>query len=274
MQTLTEIKAMLEARGLSPRTSLGQNFLVDHNLLRKIVDASGAAAGDLVLEVGPGTGALTAELLARGCEVVACELDRGLAVLLRDLFAAEIAGGRLCLIEGDALDPGGVLSARAAAALGGRPFRLVANLPYGIATPLITTLLLDHPPCPGMFVTIQREVGERLAAGPGTKAYGPLGVLVGALAEVRPIAALPPECFWPRPKVASVMVSITRRPTPRCNDPRALEAMLHRVFGQRRKQLGSILGRRFPWPAGVRAQQRAEELAIEQLIALSEIGLS
>src|SRR6186713_2406397 len=103
MQTLAQIRELLESRGLAPRKSLGQNFLIDHNLIRKLVDASGAAAGDLVLEVGPGTGALTEELLDRGCRVIACELDRGLAELLRERFAATAGSGRFTLIEGDCL---------------------------------------------------------------------------------------------------------------------------------------------------------------------------
>lgn len=275
MQTLTEMKRLLEERGLAPRKALGQNFLIDQNLVRKLVDASGAAPGDLLLEVGPGTGTLTEELLSRGCEVVACELDRGLAQLLRDRLVApeggQPVGGRLTLVEGDCLQSKRSLNPAVLAALRGRPFKLVANLPYGAATPLITTLLTSHPECPAMYVTVQREVADRLAAGPGSKDYGPLSVVVGASADVRLIANLPPECFWPKPDVTSAMVAVVRREKPVIEDLGALGVLCQRVFGQRRKQLGSILGRDREFPLGIRATQRAEELSVEQLAALSKM---
>jgi 16S rRNA (adenine1518-N6/adenine1519-N6)-dimethyltransferase len=274
VQTLTEMKRLLEERGLAPRKSLGQNFLIDQNLVRKLVDASGVALGDVVLEVGPGTGTLTEELLARGCEVVACELDRGLAQLLRDRLVAPKddppGRGRLTLVEGDCLESKRSLNPEILSALADRPFKLVANLPYGAATPLITTLLTTHRRCPAMYVTVQREVADRLVAAPGSKDYGPLGVIVGASAEVRFIAALPRDCFWPRPLINSAMVAVTRREKPVVDDLGALAAVCQKVFGQRRKQLGSILGRDRDFPAGIRAEQRAEELSVEQLAALSK----
>lgn len=269
MQTLAQIREMLTARGLAPRHSLGQNFLVDHNLIRKLVDASGVRAGDLVLEVGPGTGTMTEEVLARGVEVVACELDRGLASLLRERLVP--AHPKLCLVEGDCLESKRALNAEVARALGDRSFRLVANLPYGAATPLLTTLLIQFPMCGSMWVTVQREVAERMAAKPGGKDYGLLSVMTQAMGDVRSVAALPPECFWPRPEVTSSMVGIVRRPAPLTDDPARLAALCSVVFGQRRKQLGSILGREIAWPLGIEPRQRAEELNVEQLVALSRI---
>src|SRR5688572_27655913 len=156
---------MLGTRGLSPRKPLGQHFLIDHNLIRALVEASGVSAGDLVLEVGPGTGTLTEELLSRGCRVVACELDSGMCDLLRDHFAGREA---FTLIEGDCLESKHEVSVDVRRALGGESFRLVANLPYNAATPLMLTLLLHHPECAAMYVTIQREVAARLAAAPGS----------------------------------------------------------------------------------------------------------
>lgn len=286
MQSLADIRAALEARGLRPRRSLGQNFLIDHNLVRKLVDHAGVAPGSLVLEVGPGTGVLTDALVERGAEVVAAELDRGLADLLRERF-----GPRITLVEGDCLDGPRALAPGVCDALGARAFVLVANLPYGCATPLIITLLVRHPACAGLHVTIQREVAERLTAGPGSKAYGALSVLARTLTDARTIAALPPECFWPRPEVTSAMVSLIRRaprPTPLSisnGDPQpnadpvlnrsddvaraeSLEAWCARVFANRRKQLGSVLGRETPWPEGVRPTDRAESLSPGALIAL------
>lgn len=264
-QTLSEIRGLLASRGLSPRHALGQNFLIDHNLLRRLVDESGVGAGDLVLEVGPGTGTLTEELLARGCEVIACELDRGLAGLLRNRLGNE---ARFTLVEGDCLEGKRALSGALAGALAGRPFTLVANLPYGSATPLMLTLLVDHPECRAMFATIQREVADRLAARPGSKAYGPLAVVASLLARVRTVAALAPECFWPRPEVTSAMVAIERNPDAPSLDTRALADFCQRLFAQRRKQIGSVLGRDFPWPEGVRTSDRAESLPPEAVLEM------
>jgi len=266
VQTQSEIKAMLESRGLSPRHALGQNFLCDHNLIRRLVDAAGVGEGDRVLEVGPGTGALTEHLLERGCAVVACELDRGLADLLRERL-----GGRpgFTLIEGDCLLGKRGLNPAVVEALGTRPFTLVANLPYGAASPLLVTLLVDHPLCGAMHVTIQREVADRLRARVGTRDYGELGIIVQALAEVKKIATLAPECFWPRPKVTSEMVSVVRRAAPLTDDPRRLLDLCRRLFTQRRKQLGTILGRSTALPAGIEASQRPEQLSIERLEELA-----
>lgn len=270
MQTLSDIRVLLESRGLAPKKSLGQNFLIDHNLIRKLVDASGVGAGDLVLEVGPGTGTLTEELLARGCEVVACELDVGLASMNRERLGGHAEyGARFTLIEGDCLDGKRALNAEAARALGGRGFSLVANLPYGAATPLMLTLLVGHPECRGMWVTIQKEVAERLLAGPGSKAYGQIGVVAQALGEVRHVATLPRECFWPRPDVTSAMIGITRRETPLASDAKGLAEFAQRAFAQRRKQLGGVLGRDAKWPEGIDPNSRAEQLTVLQIVELS-----
>jgi len=272
MQTLTEIREMLEARGLRPRHRFGQNFLHDQNVLRKLVDASGVAAGDLVLEVGPGTGALTEALLERGASVVACEIDRDLASLLRDRF-----GDRLTLIEGDCLEPGrrlngAVRGALEAGATAGSPYRLVANLPYQAASPLIGTLLLHEPRCSGLFVTIQREVADRLLAGPGTGEYGTLGVLVQIFASVERLAVLPPTCFWPAPKVTSAIVAIVPVGRAPIADPSALAVFVTSLFSKRRKQLGTILGAEYPWPQGFDRTRRPETLAPEEFVSLWQAG--
>lgn len=267
MQTLAEIRDALASYGLSPRKSLGQNFLIDHNLIRKLVDASGVRAGDVVLEVGPGTGTLTDELLERGCDVIACELDDGLATLLRDRHADT---DRFTLIHADCLAGKRSLQPEIASALAGRPFTLVANLPYGAATPLMLTLLVDHPGCRAQFVTIQREVADRLGAVPSSKAYGSISVIAQLLAEVRTIATLGPECFWPRPDVSSAMVSITRRDGTSDIDGARLSAFCQRLFAARRKQLGSILGDEVRWPPGVTRRHRAEQLTPSQIAALCD----
>jgi len=268
VQTLSEIKELLASRGLAPTKRLGQNFLVDQNLLRRLLEASGAGEGDLVLEVGPGTGTLTEALLERGCRVVACELDRGLADLLRERLGERYAD-RFTLIEGDCLAGKRAINAEILAALSDRPYRLVANLPYGAATPLMLTLLVDHPACAAMHVTIQREVADRLRARPGTKEYGEVSIVAQALATLERICPAPPECFWPRPQVTSEMLSLRRREHALTDDPRRLQALCRRLFTKRRKQIGAILGRDTPLPPGVPGDARPENLTVEQAAALA-----
>lgn len=284
-QTLTEIRALLASRGVRPKHRFGQNFLHDHNILRILVDAAdlapghaGRAMAPLVLEVGPGTGALTELLLERGARVIACEIDRDMASILRERVLPR-AEGRLAIVEGDCLENSRTLSATLRAALAAhgaeRGFRLVANLPYGCATPLLTTLLVEHPECERLHATIQREVADRLVASPRSDAYGPIRVLVSMLAKCEHTAEVSPGCFWPEPEVTSAIVSIA----PRARNELALELrtpdgcrrfdrFVTESFSRRRKQIGTILGRSFPFPAGIDAKQRPEELSPAQWLEL------
>ncbi len=276
MQTLAQIKSLLEERGLRPKRSLGQNFLIDHNLIRKLVDAAGVGPGSLVLEVGPGTGTMTEELLARGCEVVACELDDALAAMNRERLPTVPGGERFSLIHGDCLAGKRAVNAELLRALGGRAFSLVSNLPYGAGTPLMSTLLIDHSECRALAVTIQREVADRLTAKPGSKDFGPLAVIAQALCTVERIATAPPECFWPRPDVTSAMVLLRRLDRPLTDDARGLSRFCDVIFSQRRKQLGSLLGKQIDWSRiaqspgceGLVPALRAEQLSVAQVIAL------
>lgn len=275
MQTLAEIRRLLGERGLRPKRALGQNFLIDRNLVARLVEASGVGAGDLVLEVGPGTGTLTEALLARGCEVVACELDDALAALLVERAPQLPGGDRLRVLTGDCLAGKRALAPAVAGALGGRAFALVANLPYGAATPLLLTLMLEHPACARMAVTIQREVADRMLAEPGTRDYGVLSVVARATGSARRLATLPPECFWPRPDVTSAMVVYERSPAARSADPRRLAGLCVRLFAQRRKQLGSVLAALDPEGVasaralGIDTRRRAETLSVEELDGLA-----
>ncbi len=278
MQTLSEIKAILSERGLRPKHRLGQNFLHDHNQIRKLLDAAGVSEGDVVLEVGPGTGTLTDELLARGAQVIACEIDSAMASILRDRFEGL---SELTLIEADCLDRGRKLSSEVVEAIGSRSFRLVANLPYQIASPLMSTLLIEHEQCKGQYVTIQREVADRITATPGGKAYGPLTVILQAFASsIDPIGLVPASCFWPAPKVVSAMLSIAPKGVGECAEAfgpdfenrRAFTRFVTELFMKRRKQLGTILGRSDEvlksLPAGVEPSFRPEALTVPQMIEL------
>ena len=264
MQTLAQIRDILNAHGLSAHKRFGQNFLIDQNLGRKLVDAAAIAPDDLVLEIGPGTGTLSEEILARGASLIACELDRGLCEHLRVHFQNE---PRFTLLEGDCLARNRTLAPDLQEIIALRPFRLIANLPYGAASPIMSTLLIDHPNCQGLFVTIQREVADKLVAAPRTKQYGPMALLAWASAQTEWVATAPPTCFWPRPDVTSAMVALRRRSEPFVDDLPAFSEFLTRAFRNRRKQLGSVLALK-SWPEGVDPRTRAEALEPEQIVRL------
>lgn len=271
MQTQTEIRALLASRGLTPKHRFGQNFLVDHNHLKRFVATSGVHAQSLVLEIGPGTGTLSECILETGAQLLACELDRDLCGLLRETLLSKFST-RVTLIEGDCLDGKHTINPAILSAINGRPFTLVANLPYQIASPLMAILACETPHCLGQFVTIQRDVADRLLAREGCGEYGPLTISIGACADVELVSVLPPGCFWPPPKVTSAMIAIRPKTTPLiaadASLRRAFSVFLQSVFSKRRKQLGSILGRDHSWPANITPTQRPEELTIAQLVAL------
>ena len=266
MQTLTEIKSLLDAHGVRPRHRLGQNFLHDHNQLRKIVEASGIDEGDLVLEIGPGTGALTEALLEAGAEVISCEIDP----VMHDIVNQRL-GDRVQLVLGDCLDKSRRLSPEILSILGDRPFRMVANLPYHAATPLMVDLMVRRPTCLGQVALIQQEVAERLLSPPGSRTYGLISILTGMLSEGRRVAVVPPGCFWPQPKVTSAVVSITPRRDHGITDPEAFADFVGEVFRNRRKQLGTILGRD-RIPANIDPTQRPEQLLPEELLEIHRFG--
>lgn len=272
-QTKHQIEALLSAAGASPRQQFGQNFMIDQNLVRAVADAGRLAPGDSVIEVGPGTGTLTEELLQRAGQVVAIEIDRNLAKLLRKTFGDR---ANFQLIEGDALagkhelNPA-VIASIAEARQAGRTVKLVANLPYSAASPLVIEMLIAGVEL--LAFTVQKEVAQRLEAKAGTAEYGPLSVMAQMLSRVEVLRRLPPQAFWPPPKIESALVRLTRadRLGPRA---RGFSQFVHALFSFRRKTLRRALAQ-----AGYEAEtilsatgfdgsQRGEQFAPESLVAL------
>jgi 16S rRNA (adenine1518-N6/adenine1519-N6)-dimethyltransferase len=235
-QTKQEIQSILGAAGTMPRHRFGQNFMIDRNLVAAIAAAGDLAAGELCIEVGPGTGTLTEELLASGADVLAVEIDRDLAGQLRQRLGLQ---SRFRLLEGDALSGKHalhpeVLAAINAARASGQRVKLVANLPYNIASPLIIELLLAG--AQRLAFTVQKEVALRLAASENSDDYGPLTVMAQLLAEVRIERHLPPQAFWPQPKIDSSLVVMTSRgPAPGWAP--AFGRFVKELFSGRRKML-------------------------------------
>jgi len=232
MQTKQQIQAVLGDLAAHPRHSLGQNFLIDGNLMRLVAEAGELSPAHFAIEVGPGTGSLTEELLSIGCPVLAVELDRILAQHLREHFADQPL---FTLIEGDALAGKHALNAELLQQIKSHEHvRLVANLPYQIASPLVIEMLIAGVEL--LAFTVQKEVGQRLKAGVGHDLYGPLSVMAQLLSEVEILRTLPPQAFWPQPKIDSALVRMRRRDRLGENAT-PFGAFLHRVFSYRRKML-------------------------------------
>ena len=200
--TRTQVAALLAANGLTPSKALGQHFLVDPNTARRIVRLAGVAPGDRVLEVGPGLGSLTLALLDAGAAVTAVELDARLAAVL-----AEVTHGRCEVVVGDAM------TLDLAAVAGAGPVRVVANLPYNVATPIVVRLLEEVPAAASLLVMVQAEVAERLASPPGSRTYGAVSVKVDYYARASVVGRVPRSVFLPEPNVDSALVAVERRAT-------------------------------------------------------------
>lgn len=273
-QSISDIRALLAGHGLSPKHRLGQNFLHDQNQLRRIVAAAEIAAGDVVLEVGPGTGTLTEALLEAGARVLAVEVDGDLIPILHDRVGGD-AGVRVLhadiLADKHTLNPDVVVALEG---MGRHDFKLIANLPYQVASPLLVNLAIDHPGMSMAIVMVQREVADRLTASPGArdKAYGPLGIIIQTMCEVERLFTLPPSCYWPAPKVESAVVRMARRERALTADPRGFARFVHRLFQSRRKQIGAVMGGDCAFPEGIDRTMRAEELTIGQLLALGSFS--
>jgi 16S rRNA (adenine1518-N6/adenine1519-N6)-dimethyltransferase len=268
---LPPLREVIRRHGLSAKKSLGQNFLLDLNLTGRIARAAGPLAGTTVIEIGPGPGGLTRALLSEGARrIIAVERDaRAIAAL------AEIAAhypGRLEVIEADALefDPMPLL--------GGGRARIVANLPYNIATALLVNWLTAEPWPPWydrLVLMFQREVAERIVAAPGSKTYGRLSVLAQWRTAPRLLFDIAASAFVPPPKVTSTLVELVPRGRPPACDRRVLERVTEAAFGQRRKMLRQSLkslgvdALALLAAAGIEPTARAEDIAVEGFVALA-----
>ncbi len=262
------LSAYLEARDLGMRKKYGQNFLVNPDVRRRVADLAEIEPGILVWEIGPGLGAMTAEVLARGARVDAFEIDPGFSAALRDIFGPE---GRFRLREGD------FLRTRKAALAEGRPDRILGNLPYNSAAAMVAAILEDGPPPKRMVFTVQKEAARRMSSSPGTKDYASFTVLCRSVCEVRAVFDIGSSSFWPAPRVTSSVVLMTPR------DDTAPEAgtagftrFVRSLFSSRRKTAVNnlrALGKIGAEVAGVLASLgfpenvRAEALTPDELVA-------
>jgi 16S rRNA (adenine1518-N6/adenine1519-N6)-dimethyltransferase len=288
-QTLSYLRNLFERHGIAPQHRYGQNFLIDLNIHELIARAAELTPSDVVLEVGPGAGALTSLMAPQAAAVVAVEIDPAMAALTREAVA-DFDNATVLHVDALAgkhrIEPAVVDALRERlAAAPGRRLKMVANLPFNVATPLITNLLVDDELRPSMFVvTIQREVADRMLAAPTASHYGALSILVQALCDVELVRVLAPSVFWPRPKVDSAVVKLVTRPEKRAAIPDLpwFHHVVRQVFLHRRKNLRGALaaiGDR-SWTkaqadAVLAAQDldgtlRAEALNVEEWIALAE----
>ena len=228
--TPTTTRQLLDEIGMRPRKSLGQNFLIEPNLVRKSIAMAEVADGERVVEIGPGLGTLTRGLLAAGTEVYAVEKDPALLQHLRKNLLPH-ADNKLHLLEADALEhPRGSLCK-------GDSFKVVANLPYAITTPWLEKVLMDPVP-DRMVLLMQKEAAQRVLAGPGTKSFGPISIFVQAAYSLADQHKVSPSCFFPVPDVDSSLVRLDRKSEPFIFSQRQRK-IVRQIFTQRRKQLKS-----------------------------------
>ncbi|MCI0378782.1 MAG: 16S rRNA (adenine(1518)-N(6)/adenine(1519)-N(6))-dimethyltransferase RsmA [Gemmataceae bacterium] len=249
-QTQTYLRSLFQERGLKPKNKLGQNFLVDLNLIDYVVKQAELTREDMVLEVGTGTGSLTAKLAEHAGAVLSVEVDRDFHTLAKETLGPP---AHVQLLLSDILKNKNQLNPEAIGPLcdgwrrfgeqGGKHLKLVSNLPYVVATPVLANFLLSDLTFERMVVTVQWEIAERLVAWPGTKDYGALTVLVQSLADVELLRKLQPAVFWPRPQVSSAIVRIWPRAKKRAQirDVQRFREFLRDLYSHRRKNLRGAL---------------------------------
>jgi 16S rRNA (adenine1518-N6/adenine1519-N6)-dimethyltransferase len=264
-----EIRSLAASLDLAPTKKLGQNFLLDPNTVRRIVAAADVVAGERVVEIGPGLGSLTLGLIEAGASVTAVEIDRRLAALLPETATGMGApDGSLEVVSADALE---------ITELPGDPVALVANLPYNVSVPVLLHVLETFPGIQRGLVMVQAEVGERLAAGPGSRIYGIPSLKAAWYADVRLAGRIGRAVFWPAPNVDSVLVRLDRHEPPGTDDERRrVFALVDAAFGQRRKMLrqslSGVLGpdaAAIIEAAGVDPTARGERLTVADFLAIA-----
>jgi len=257
------VDELLAAHGIEPRRGLGQNFVADPNTVRRIARLAAVGADDRVVEIGPGLGSLTLALAETGARVLAVEADDRLVPVLTDVLAAAGVAPQVRVVAGDAL------TVDWASLLEGTGWVLAANLPYNVAATVVLHLLDEVPAIARMLVMVQREVGERLAATPGSGAWGIPSVKLGYHAVARVVASVPRSVFVPRPRVDSVLVEVRRRNTPATDaPPEPMFSLVRTAFAQRRKMLrrslGEVVGPEVFAAAGIDPTRRPEELDLPE----------
>lgn len=271
-----EIRALAADLDVTPTKKLGQNFVVDANTVRRIVQVAAVQPGEKVVEVGPGLGSLTLAILETGARVTAVEIDHRLAARLPATAAAHgVADGALTVVDADALR---------VTQLHGDPTVLVANLPYNVSVPVLLHFLETFAHLQRGVVMVQAEVGERLAAAPGSKIYGAPSVKAVWYGRWRLAGAVSRQVFWPVPGVDSVLVAFVRDPQPRGTDAtrRRVFEIVDAAFGQRRKMLrqalagvlgGSAAASTVLESAGVAPTARGEQLTIDDFVAVAHAAM-
>ena len=273
-------KEVLARYNMSAKKKFGQNFLIDGNVLEGIVEAAGITDKDCVLEIGPGIGSLTQYLAEAAERVVAVEIDKTLLPVLDDTLSEY---DNVTIINNDVLkvDIDGIVEEYNE----GRPIKVVANLPYYITTPIIMKLFESGALIESITVMVQKEVADRMAAGPGNKDYGSLSLAVGFYAEAQTVMDVPPSSFIPQPNVGSAVVRLTRytEPKVRVRDSGYLFELIRTSFNQRRKTLSNSLSNnaslgvsrddvtRALVSMGIDERARGETLTLEQFAELSDI---
>lgn len=265
-----EIRDLADLLGIQPTKKLGQNFVIDANTVRRIVKSAGVAAGEHVVEVGPGLGSLTLGLLETGASVIAVEIDRRLAAQLPVTVGELAPDADLTVISEDALR---------VTDLPGDPTVFVANLPYNVSVPVLLHFLEHFPTIDRGLVMVQAEVGERVAAGPGSKVYGAPSVKAAWYGTFSTAGKVSRQVFWPVPNVDSILVRFERHAQPGTEEERlATFALVDAAFQQRRKMLrqalGPVLGDSAAASArleaaGIAPTARGEELTVEQFLRIA-----
>ncbi len=280
-QTLSYLRQLFSERGIRPKNKMGQSFLIDLNLLDLIVRTAELTPEDLVLEVGSGTGSLTARLVQQAGAVVSVELDPHFALLTREIL--DEPGDQVVLLQVDALKNKNELNPVVIRGLldlqqrsNTRRIKLVSNLPYAVAVPVLSNLLLTDLPVERMVATVQWEIAERLLARPGTKDFGALTVLTQSLAEVHLVRQLAPSVFWPRPQVSSAIVLIRPDPVRRAavGDVLRLRNFLRDLYAHRRKNLrGGLVSMASADWSKTEVDQRLQELGIDGTLRAEALDL-